>query len=82
MLPVLPPGTFVIGWRYYKKLKPGDIVIFDHEGREKIKRLSEIKNNEVYLLGDKSEISTDSRHFGWLDVLSIKAIVVWPKDKK
>ncbi len=81
MLPVLPPGTFVIGWRYFKDLNPGHIVVLNHDGREKIKRLSEIKDKQIYLLGDKAEESTDSRHFGWLDYDSVKAIVIWPRDK-
>lgn len=78
MMPVLPPGTIVYGWRWYLKLRPGDTVIFEHNKREKIKRIEKIDNNRVYLIGDHPGASTDSRHFGWLDIDAIVAKVVWP----
>lgn len=82
MVPVLPPGIHVYGWRWYKELKPGQVVIFEHEGREKIKRIDQIKNNKIYVLGDHEDSSADSRHFGWLDLDSVVAIVIWPRANK
>jgi signal peptidase I len=78
MMPVLPPGTYVWGKRRYKKLQVGDTVIFEHQGKEKIKRISQIKDNELYVLGDHPEASTDSRQFGWIDEKFVIAKVIWP----
>lgn len=82
MLPVLPPGTVVYGWRWFRRLKPGDIVIFLHNDKEKIKRIDKIKNDKVYVIGDHEGASTDSRHFGWLDSRAIVAKVIWPHAPK
>ena len=78
MIPVLPPGTVVYGWRWFRRLKPGDTVILLHHGREKIKRIDKIADDRIYVLGDHPESSTDSRHFGWLDVEVVLAKIIWP----
>ncbi len=81
MVPVLPPGTKVWGYKWFRNLKPGDVVIFLQDGKEKIKRISEMKDNEVYVLGDHPETSIDSRQFGWLPIESVKAKIIWPRTK-
>ncbi len=82
MVPNLPPKTLVIAYRVTRRVRVGDIVIFLHEGKEKIKRVSEIKQEEVFVLGDHSETSTDSRHFGWISRDKIMAKVFWPRKQK
>ena len=81
MVPVLPPGTWVIGLSYIDSVKPGQVVIVQHEGKEKIRRVSEVKNNRIFILGDHPETSIDSRHFGWLPMKAVRARVVWPRSK-
>lgn len=81
MVPVLPPGTRVWGVTWFRSLKSGDVVIFMQDGKEKIKRISEIKDGEIFLLGDHPETSTDSRQFGWLPIESAKAKIIWPRVK-
>lgn len=79
MMPVLPPGTIVYGLKWFRRIKPGDVVIFLHNGKEKIKRVSELKDSRVFVLGDLEDASTDSRHFGWLGRDVVLAKVIWPR---
>jgi phage repressor protein C with HTH and peptisase S24 domain len=79
MLPRFLPGQLVIGIRRFGRLKPGQVVIIEHEGKEKIKRVDKVDRDEIYVLGDHPEASTDSRHFCWLPLRSAKALVIWPR---
>lgn len=78
MMPVLPPGTYVWATPIIRRLSVGDTVIFIHDNREKIKRVSEIKDDELYVLGDHPEASKDSRQFGWIKRESVQGKVFWP----
>jgi len=77
MAPTLKPGQIVFGYGFYKKLDPGTVVIVLHEGVEKIKRIARIEHDKVFLLGDNSAVSTDSRDFGALPMSSVKAKVLY-----
>jgi type IV secretory pathway protease TraF len=87
MLPRLRPGSLVVALKLPAKLrsniKVGQVVIIDHNGLEKIKRVAKVrgnkKGNEVYVLGDNPLASTDSRNFGWLPSSAVRAKVVWPR---
>lgn len=65
------------GW--FKAVRPRDVVIIAHDGMEKIKRIERVRPQEVYVLGDNAEQSTDSRDFGWLPDKSIRAKILWPR---
>lgn len=80
MLPALRPGSIAVGWTYYRKLRPGQIIVFRHDRKDKIKRISKVSENGATLqvLGDNPSGSTDSRHFGPIDIQTVKAIIVWP----
>ncbi len=78
MQPTLPPGKIVMGWTNPRYVQPGAIVIFRHEGREKIKRVHALRDGEVFVVGDHADASTDSREFGWLKLDCILAQVWWP----
>lgn len=77
MIPFLPPGTWLVASRYFKA-KPGSVVVLNHDGRERVSRIEQIDNDKVYVLGDHSPASQDSRHFGWIPLESIRARVIWP----
>jgi phage repressor protein C with HTH and peptisase S24 domain len=57
----------------------GDVVLFVHDGLEKVKRVAVIDGERVLLLGDNPSESTDGRHFGQLPLASIRGKVVWPR---
>ena len=79
MVPVLPPGTLVLGWRWFARLKPGKVIIFSRQSREVIKRLSHVEPNGLFVLGDHPETSTDSRHYGTISRDSVASVVIWPR---
>jgi len=81
MAPTLLPSNLVVATDFYRDLLIGDIVIFQHQGMDKIKRIEDIRGSEVYVLGDNPSASKDSRSFGWIPTSLIKAKVIWPKTK-
>lgn len=72
MMPYLNPGQIVIGHGLFKTVKPQDIVMFEHEGLEKIKRVFEVYDDTIFVVGDNKEESTDSRHFGPVPLTSVR----------
>jgi type IV secretory pathway protease TraF len=81
MVPVLPPGTLVVGTGLFRKLKPGQVVVINHDGREKIKRIDQVEGERIFVLGDHPETSTDSRHFGWVGQHLVIAKVILPRTR-
>lgn len=82
MLPVLPPGTLVWGYRWFLRLQSQKVVIAEHGGREIIKRIESVQPAGVFLLGDHAEASTDSRQYGVIPRDQVKAVVVWPRVRR
>lgn len=78
MSPTLAPGMVVLGVRP-RGIRPGDVVVVRHDDVDKIKRVKDIQFGKIFLTGDNSLQSTDSRHFGWLETHTILAKVVWPR---
>lgn len=59
-----------------RRYRPNDVVMVWHNGIEKIKRIQEIKDGKVYVVGDNPANSTDSRSFGWIDTNLLRGRVV------
>lgn len=79
MLPTYDEGQLILAVKPFRKVRLHDIVIISHQGREKIKRITELDGNRVYVRGDNPRHSTDSRHFGWIERHHVKGRVVWPR---
>lgn len=75
-MPYLNPGQIVVGHGFFRAIKPRDIVIIEHDGKEKIKRVLEVHDEMIFVVGDNSAESTDSRHFGELPITCIRAKVL------
>jgi hypothetical protein len=78
MAPKLRPGQLVMATPLFRRLHPGQVIIFRKNDREQIKRIEKIRDDHVFVIGDNLEASTDSRQFGWVDQGEIIARVFRP----
>jgi type IV secretory pathway protease TraF len=79
MLPTLRPGHIVVATGRFGHLLPGDVVIVQHGGLEKVKRIVHLSEDRLFVIGDNQEHSTDSRVFGWLHRSSVEGRLIWPR---
>jgi phage repressor protein C with HTH and peptisase S24 domain len=79
MLPSLQPGRIVLASGLFWQLKPEHVVVVEHQGLEKIKRVQQVRRGQVFVVGDNARASLDSRNFGWLPVEAVSARVIWPR---
>ena len=82
MSPKLEAGKLILATQFFRVLHPGQVVIVEHAGKQKVKRIERIEDNKLFVVGDNLQFSTDSRHFGWLEINQIVAKVIWPNLKK
>lgn len=80
MTPSFREGQIIIASRIGAP-KAGDIVIIVHKSLEKIKRIHDIDDDRIYVLGDNNIQSTDSRQFGWINRETVIARVIWPRSR-
>lgn len=78
MVPGLGPGAIIL-LGSGRHLEVGDVITFKHQGHEKIKRITRLSDEAVFVEGDNKASSTDSRHFGWIDRTAVVGKVIWPR---
>jgi nickel-type superoxide dismutase maturation protease len=79
MYPTLEKGQLVL-IRRRPNLKINDIVVFVHNGAEKVKRICGMEGDFFYVLGDNPRYSTDSRQYGYIRRDSVVGTVVFPRE--
>jgi type IV secretory pathway protease TraF len=78
MEPTFKAGKIVIASSLWAP-REHNVVVLRHGGLEKIKRIRQLKDGKIFVVGDNVAVSTDSRSFGWLPATDIVATVVWPR---
>ncbi len=79
MQPRLAADHIVWASGLFKRVRAGDVVVLEHNGLEKIKRVEAVQDGQLFVLGDNALASTDSRSFGWLDISAVIGKVIWPR---
>ena len=79
MAPSLKDGQIILVSKHLNKNLNNRVVVFSHQGIDKIKRVSFVSDDKVYLLGDNLKFSSDSRQFGLIDKKNIVGQLIWPK---
>lgn len=78
MYPTLRPGQIVLV-RAKRQYQQNNVVMLEHDGLEKIKRIATIDEHGYEVRGDNPSQSTDSRQFGAVDRRALMGKVVWPR---
>ena len=97
MVPTLMPGDWALAVTR-RRYRRGDVVVVEHPGRpgyEMVKRVVKgphepvgervLAEDEFWVVGDREDVSTDSRHFGPVRREQVKAkvlLVYWPKERR
>ena len=81
MAPTLRAEQLVLAVRFLP-VRPGHVVVLRHDGIEKIKRVQQVADGQIFVLGDNADCSTDSRNFGWLPYKAAVARVVLPRNMR
>lgn len=91
MEPTIPRGSYIVGTRIFGDLKVGDIIVFRHEGRLLVKRITAVGGDAVthkgkklvvpegrfYVVGDNQEVSGDSKIWEdpFVDLQEVTAVI-------
>ena len=76
MVPAYAPGERVIV-KYGASYEVGDVVLVDFKDRIDIKRVKEISGDQVFIEGDNTAVSVDSRQYGAVKNTRVIAKVIY-----
>lgn len=76
MEPTINDNDLIIYYKSNKVIKKGDIVIVKLDNKV-VKRIEDIKNNKVFLVGDNINNSYDSRKYGEVECSKILGKVIY-----
>ena len=80
MFPSYRPGQVVLV-SHARQFRTGDVVVAFMDNREVMKRITSMRDGKVFLEGDNSDHSTDSKQHGWLQDRHILGRVIWPRKR-
>ncbi len=81
MSPALEPGDYVVAVRRPRRVRPGDVVIFDHPERKGftlVKRVAAASGAAISVRGDNRAASSDVGPIALTQVEARVAWVYWP----
>jgi phage repressor protein C with HTH and peptisase S24 domain len=76
MVPTYAPGERVIV-KYGASFEVGDVVLVDFKDRIDIKRVKQISGDQVFIEGDNTAVSVDSRQYGAVKNTRVIAKVIY-----
>lgn len=76
MVPAYAPGERVIV-KYGASFEVGDVVLVDFKDRIDIKRVKQISGDQVFIEGDNTAVSVDSRQYGAVKNTRVIAKVIY-----
>ena len=78
MQPEYAEGDYVLVNQWFGNLKDDDVVIVKHpsKGMLLLKRIFSIRDNKLFVLGDNTLVSEDSRMFGDVDIANVAGKVI------
>jgi signal peptidase I len=77
MEPTLRDGDIIFAKKILKeKIKPSDVVVARYQNRDIIKRVLDIKDETISLIGDNPDFSNDSRNYGYISLKCVGWLVV------
>lgn len=79
MYPTLEKGQLVVV-RRRPSFRVNDIVVFLYNGAEKVKRISGIEGDFLYVIGDNPLYSTDSRQYGYIRRDKVLGTIIFPRE--
>lgn len=78
MVPTLKHGQLVV-FRRTSKVRKGSVVIARFFNQTVVKRVQDIEGEKVFLRGDNSLESVDSREYGPVRKEDVMGRLVWPR---